>query len=227
MPEPTNPKKRSLMAAGRLRKALRAAGHRLNAIVQVGKEGATAAVLAQLSEALDHHELVKVKVGTESPEDRFEVAERIQAEGNAQVAQVIGRVILAYRKHARTPKFEPLSAPLPDDDRDDAPVPSKRRPGATGARASTRTRKPAPGREQGVREPKRWSPRAAPVGDRSERRPHWGAPTGDRRRPPPGKPRSPRKESAGDRRRPPPGKPRGPRKAPAGGRPGGRPPRGR
>jgi RNA-binding protein len=145
MPEPTNPKKRSLMGASKLRKALRAAGHRLNPIVQIGKEGVTPGVLAQLSEALDHHELVKVKVGTESPEDRFEAAERISSEGNAQVAQVIGRVILTYRQHATTPRFEPLAGPrlaLPDDE-DDAPPPRKRaakRPQPETRKAPSRSR---------------------------------------------------------------------------------------
>jgi RNA-binding protein len=110
MTAPTHPKKRSLMEASKLRKALRAAGHHLQPIVQVGKEGLTERVLAQLSEALDHHELVKLKVGTESPEDRFEVAERLAAAEDVQLAQVIGRTILAYRKHARTPRFEPLDA---------------------------------------------------------------------------------------------------------------------
>jgi RNA-binding protein len=110
MPAPINPKKRSLMGASKLRKALRAAGHHLQPIVQVGKEGLTESVLAQLSEALDHHELVKVKVGTESPEDRFEVAERLAEAEDVQLAQVIGRTILTYRKHARTPRFEPLDA---------------------------------------------------------------------------------------------------------------------
>ena len=119
MPAPTNPKKRSLMGASKLRKALRAAGHHLQPIVQVGKEGVTERVIAQLSEALDHHELVKVKVGTESPEDRFEVAERIREEGRAQVAQVLGRTILAYRKHPKKPKFEALGAKPIDLDGED------------------------------------------------------------------------------------------------------------
>lgn len=110
MTEPTNPRKRSLMGASKLRKALRAAGHHLQPIVQVGKEGLTPSVMAQLSEALDHHELVKVKVGSESPEDRFEVADRLAGAAEVQLAQVIGRTILAYRKHARTPRFEPLDA---------------------------------------------------------------------------------------------------------------------
>lgn len=110
MTEPTNPRKRSLMGASKLRKALRAAGHHLQPIVQVGKEGLTPSVLTQLSEALDHHELVKLKVGSESPEDRFEVADRLAGAADVQLAQVIGRTILAYRKHARTPRFEPLDA---------------------------------------------------------------------------------------------------------------------
>ena len=110
MPAPSNPKKQSLMPASRLRKDLRAAGHHLSPVVQVGKEGLTRAVAAALDVQLLAHELIKVKVGTESPEDRFEVAQRIREEGNAQVAQVLGRTILAYRKHGKKPKFEPLGA---------------------------------------------------------------------------------------------------------------------
>ena len=94
------------MPSGVLRKRLRVAGHHLSAVVQVGKEGATEAVARQLDRALHDHELVKVKVGTESPEDRFEVAERLAAASGAQVAQVLGRTVLVYRKHPEKPRFE-------------------------------------------------------------------------------------------------------------------------
>jgi RNA-binding protein len=150
MPAPTNPKKRALMGAGRLRKALRAAGHHLQPIVQVGKEGVTERVLAQLSEALDHHELVKVKVGTESPEDRFEVADRLAAADGVQVAQVIGRTILAYRKHPRTPRFEALDA---DERARNAEEDAAR--AAAAAAAKPRRRRRAPPRAA----PKRPAPR--------------------------------------------------------------------
>ena len=113
MPAPTNPRKRSLMESGKLRKALRAAGHHLGPVVQVGKEGVTPAVLRQLDEALLAHELVKVKVGTESPEGRFEAAERIASEAGARVAQVLGRTVLVYRRHPRKPRFEPAPSPPP------------------------------------------------------------------------------------------------------------------
>lgn len=109
MPAPTNPKKRALMPSSPLRRALRGAGHHLSPVVQVGKEGVTAAVVQQLSEALGAHELVKVKVGTESPEDRFEAAERLGREAGAQLAQVLGRTVLVYRRHPEKPRFEPLT----------------------------------------------------------------------------------------------------------------------
>ena len=107
MPDPTNPKKRALMASTKLRKTLRAAGHHLSPVVQVGKEGVSDAVLHQLDEQLAAHELVKVKIGTETPEDRFEAADRLGEASGAQVAQILGRTVLVYRKHPEHPRFEP------------------------------------------------------------------------------------------------------------------------
>ncbi len=109
MPEPTNPRKRALMPSSPLRRRLRAAGHHLAPVVQVGKEGVTDPVLRQLDRALLDHELVKVKVGSESPEDRFASAEALLAgaEG-AALAQILGRTILVYRRHPKKPRFEPL-----------------------------------------------------------------------------------------------------------------------
>jgi RNA-binding protein len=110
MPAPTNPKKRALMPSTKLRKTLRAAGHHLSPVVQVGKEGIGDPVVRQLDEALVAHELVKVKIGTETPEDRFEAAERLGEATGAQIAQILGRTILVYRRHPEKPRFEPLPA---------------------------------------------------------------------------------------------------------------------
>jgi RNA-binding protein len=110
MPEPTSQRKRALMPSTKLRKALRAAGHHLSPVVQVGKDGVTDAVLRQLDDQLTAHELVKVKVGSESPEDRFEAAERLGGAAGAQVAQILGRTVLVYRRHPEKPRFEPRDA---------------------------------------------------------------------------------------------------------------------
>jgi RNA-binding protein len=69
----------------------------------------TPAVLKQLDEALLAHELVKVKVGSESPEDRFEAAARVAAGPGVLLAQLLGRTLLVYRKHPDKPRFEPGS----------------------------------------------------------------------------------------------------------------------
>jgi RNA-binding protein len=94
------------MPSSKLRKTLRAAGHHLSPVVQVGKEGVSGAVLAQLDEQLAAHELVKVRIGTESPEDRFEAAERLGSAAGAQIAQILGRTVLVYRRHPEKPRFE-------------------------------------------------------------------------------------------------------------------------
>jgi RNA-binding protein len=139
VPAPTNPKKKSLMPSGPLRRALRAAGHHLAPVVQVGKEGATDAVVRQLAQALLDHELVKVKVGTESPEDRFEAADRLAGAAQAQLAQILGRTLLLYRKHPKKPRFEAAeraAEPSPE------PRPARRSPGRKAPRRKTEARRP-------------------------------------------------------------------------------------
>jgi RNA-binding protein len=103
----SSPRKRALMPSTKLRKALRAAGHHLSPVVQVGKEGVSAAVLAQLDAQLGAHELVKVRIGGESPEDRFEAAERLGTAAGAQIVQILGRTVLVYRRDPEKPRFEP------------------------------------------------------------------------------------------------------------------------
>lgn len=111
MPAATSPKKRSLMPSGDLRRKLRGHGHALSALVQVGKAGVTEGLVAQLTQALHDHELVKVKLGSECPEDRFEVAERLGTEPGVNVVQILGRTILLYKRHPKTPRFEGKRAP--------------------------------------------------------------------------------------------------------------------
>jgi RNA-binding protein len=106
MPAPTSPKKKSLMPSTPLRRKLRGAGHALSPVVQIGKEGATEAVRRQLTEALDTHELVKVKIGTECPQSRFEVAEILGAEPDVQVAQILGRTVLVYKLDPESARYE-------------------------------------------------------------------------------------------------------------------------
>ena len=55
---------------------------------------------------------IKVKVGTECPEDRVEVSHRLRDGTEAAVAQVLGRTILLYRRHPEKPRYEPVDVAL-------------------------------------------------------------------------------------------------------------------
>lgn len=94
------------MPAGELRRALRGHGHAMSPLVQIGKAGVTAAVIKQVNQALADHELIKVKVGGECPVDRHEVADRLDQEPGVNVVQMVGRVILLYKRHPQKPRYE-------------------------------------------------------------------------------------------------------------------------
>lgn len=85
---------------------LRGLGHHLDAIVQIGKDGITDGLVAALNEALRVHELVKVKVGTESPVDRKVAGPELATRTGATLAQTLGRTLLLYKRHPSRPKIE-------------------------------------------------------------------------------------------------------------------------
>jgi RNA-binding protein len=214
MPAPINPKKRALMPSSPLRKTLRGAGHHLSVIVQIGKEGVTDPVIRQLDEALYAHELVKLKINTEAPEDRFEVADALAERSGAQVVQILGRTILVYRRHPERPRFEPWGpGEEPPVKVKEEEVPRRRRAArgrsrakafAGPARARTQAGAKSRGGEGG------WKPRAAGAGARSR----GGAAEGKPRGRTGGKPRGaaggkPRGAAGGKPRGAAGGKPRG------------------
>jgi RNA-binding protein len=91
---------------GKQRRKLRALGHHLAAMVQVGQEGVTGGVLAALEQALWDHELVKVKLASEDREIRREQAEALAAGTGAEMAQVLGRTVLLYKPNPDEPRIE-------------------------------------------------------------------------------------------------------------------------
>jgi RNA-binding protein len=99
------------MPSTQLRRRLRGLGHALDPVVQVGKLGVTPSLLTQLTRAIADHELVKVKLGSECPEDRFAVAAEFGKLPGVKVSQILGRTILLYKKRAKNPKIEPATPP--------------------------------------------------------------------------------------------------------------------
>lgn len=120
------------------RRHLRALAHHLNPVVMIGSAGVTDGVAAAVDGALSQHELIKVRVDADAPEDRHEVAEALSSRLQAAQVQVIGHVVVLYRRHPTDPK---LSLPdLPAPARTAAPQGDpKRLPGSR-----TRSEEPAP-----------------------------------------------------------------------------------
>ena len=92
--------------SGKQRRYLRGLGHNLEPIVQIGKLGLTDAVTAAVDTALDEHELIKVRIGTECPDDRHDVAERLAPAVKSEIAQVLGRTLLLWRKRPKDSKIQ-------------------------------------------------------------------------------------------------------------------------
>ncbi len=90
---------------GKQRRTLRALGHHLTPVVQVGHKGVTEELLAAVEQALKDHELVKVRVGTEAPEGRQETADALAAGTKSELAQVLGRTLLLFKKRKEKSKI--------------------------------------------------------------------------------------------------------------------------
>ena len=76
---------------------LRGQAHDLKAMLQVGGKGITDPLVAEIDLALEHHELIKVKVGAEDREARYAMIEEIAQRTGAALVQRIGHTAVLYR----------------------------------------------------------------------------------------------------------------------------------
>jgi RNA-binding protein len=90
---------------GKQKRFLRGIGHGLKPVITVGKSEISAALVHSTNEALESHELIKVKILESCMMDRHEVGDALCEATGAEVAQVLGRTILLYRK-AQEAKME-------------------------------------------------------------------------------------------------------------------------
>jgi len=76
---------------------LKGLAHSLKPVVQLGANGLTEGVVAEIDGALTHHELIKVKVPSDDREEKALIMEAIVRETDAAKLQVIGHVLVIYR----------------------------------------------------------------------------------------------------------------------------------
>ncbi len=87
---------------------LKGLAHSLKPVVLLGTNGLTEGVLAEIDNALNHHELIKVKVATTDREQKRLICDAIARETKALNVQLIGHNLVLYRvseeKKIRLPK---------------------------------------------------------------------------------------------------------------------------
>lgn len=76
---------------------LRGQAHDLKAMLQVGGKGITDALVAEVGNALDQHELIKVKVASDDREARDEMIAELARRVNASLVQRIGHTAVLFR----------------------------------------------------------------------------------------------------------------------------------
>ncbi|MDX5406311.1 ribosome assembly RNA-binding protein YhbY [Rheinheimera fenheensis] len=76
---------------------LKAKAHDLKPVILLGSNGLTEGVVAEIDNALNFHELIKVKVPTEDREQKVLIMDAIVRETQAEQVQVIGKVLVLFR----------------------------------------------------------------------------------------------------------------------------------
>lgn len=90
------------------KKFLRGLGHQLKPVIMIGEAGLSDAVLNEFSSAIQHHELIKVRVRAGDRETRDSIITELCTKGAAVLVTRIGNVALVFRRNEDEPQI-----PLP------------------------------------------------------------------------------------------------------------------
>lgn len=91
---------------------LRSEAHRLmlKPVVMIGQNGLSENVVNELQQALEHHELIKVRVPAADKNEKSTMIEAICQQLEADLVQSIGHVIVIYKLNPKVGRFKKLLA---------------------------------------------------------------------------------------------------------------------
>jgi RNA-binding protein len=92
-----NGKSHQMSLSNKQKQFLKAKAHELKPIILLGGNGLTEGVMAEIDLALEHHELIKVKVPSIDREEKIAIMDAIVREAKAEKVQVIGHILVIYR----------------------------------------------------------------------------------------------------------------------------------
>lgn len=87
----------SILLTTKQRQYLKGLAHHLNPVVMLGGNGLTEGVLAEIDNALNHHELIKVKIAGADRETKQLIIQAIVRETKATEVQTIGHILVLFR----------------------------------------------------------------------------------------------------------------------------------
>ena len=96
---------RKSLSSKQIRK-LRSLGMTEEAVVMIGKEGVSPAVVASAREAIKKRELIKVRVLQNAPEEPADAITMLAERADANLVQVIGRNGLLFKRNFDKPRIE-------------------------------------------------------------------------------------------------------------------------
>lgn len=80
--------------------------HNLKPVIMVGQNGVTENLLKELEIALEHHELVKIKIAGDNRESRSEMIELLCDKTSGEKVQAIGKTLTLFRRNTQKPKIQ-------------------------------------------------------------------------------------------------------------------------
>ena len=85
------------------KKFLRQSAHHIKPVVWAGQHGITDALIEEIEQALEHHELIKIKLRLGEREERDEGIAVIVARTGAEPVQRVGNILTLYRENKDKP----------------------------------------------------------------------------------------------------------------------------
>jgi RNA-binding protein len=85
------------MLTPKQKKHLKSLAHHLKPVVMLGQHGLTEAVVKECDQALETHELIKVKITGDDREERSETAISLAQQTNSELVHTIGHQAILYR----------------------------------------------------------------------------------------------------------------------------------
>lgn len=87
-----------MILSNKQKQHLKGLAHSLKPILQLGNNGLTEGVLAEIENAISFHELIKVKIPTDDREEKSLIMDAIIRETKAIKIQSIGHTLVLYKQ---------------------------------------------------------------------------------------------------------------------------------